>query len=104
MKITAAATIAALVCIVGMVTVAVLLATGDQALDRLAVLVAVVASIVPGLIGLLRSDQAASQTNGSLDTRISDAVQESLKIRRHTDRAVVTAPAPDEAAIPPIEP
>jgi hypothetical protein len=103
-NITSTAAIAALVCIVGMVTAAVLLATGDTSLDRLAVLVAVVASIVPGLIGLLRADQAAAQTNGSLDARIGDAVQEALKIRRHTDRAVVTSPTPDEGAIPPVEP
>jgi hypothetical protein len=100
MRISNVAIVGALVAIVLMATAAVMFTTGDQALERLGILVAVIASVVPGLISSLRSDQAASQTNGTLDQRISDAVQAALKVRRHSDEAVITTPTPAETDQP----
>lgn len=82
--------VAGLVAIASLATAAVLWSSGDAALERLALLFAVFASIIPGLIAALRSDQAAAQTNGSLDGRIQTAVQDALMARRATDRFAVT--------------
>ncbi len=91
------AIVGALVAIAGLATAAVLWTTGDQALERLGILVAVFASIIPGLISVLRSDQAAAsshqaaeQTNGTLDARIQAAVQAAVQVRRPGDVAVIT--------------
>lgn len=88
-KSSAVAIIAALVSFGMMVTAVVLAGTGDT---EIGLLIAFLSLIVPALIGMLRADQAQAQTNGGMDKRISDAVQEALKVRRHTDAAVVTSP------------
>lgn len=95
MKVSTLAIVTSLVVIVGLVTAASMYTTGNQALERLGILVAVISSIVPGLIAALRADAAATQTNGNLDARIGDAVQKALSLRRHTDAAVVTASGSD---------
>lgn len=90
------ATLTALVAIVAIVAAATLFATGDQVLERLAVLVGVVGLVLPSMTALLRSDQAATsshqaaeQTNGSLDARIAEAVAAALQARRATDHVAV---------------
>lgn len=103
--------VVALVAIVAIVAAAALFATGDQALERLAVLIGVVGLVLPSLTATLRADQAASsshqaaeQTNGSLDTRIAEAVAAALQARRATDHVVVAQerrgqpPAADQPA------
>lgn len=96
-----AVVVGALVAIAALVTAAVMFTSGDQALERLAVLVAVIGSIVPGLLAALRADHAATQTNGGLDAKIQSAVQAALQVQRSTDVVTVSRadPPPD-----PIEP
>lgn len=102
---------AALVSIVAIVAAAVLFASGDDSLERLAVLVGVVGLVLPSLTGALRSDQAATsshraaeQTNGSLDARIAEAVAAALQARRRSDTVTVVhaerAPDPDPLTLP----
>ena len=107
------ATLTALVAIVLIVAAAVLFASGEQALERLAVLVGVVGLILPSVTALLRSDQAASsahqaaeQTNGSLDARIAEAVAAALQARRRSDQVQVvhSDPRPAEPTQPPVDP
>lgn len=95
--------VAGLVAVAGLATASVLWASGDEALERLALLFAVFASIIPGLIAALRSDQAAAQTNGSLDGRIQNAVQDALMARRSTDRFAVTHDGDGAAKISVVE-
>lgn len=99
--------VAALVAIVAIVAAAALFATGDDSLERLAVLVGVVGLVLPSLTASLRSDQAATsshqaaeQTNGNLDRRIAEAVAEALQARRATDRIVVTDRRGTDPALP----
>lgn len=109
MKLTALAIVGALVAISLAATAAVMFTTGNQALERLGILVAVFASIIPGLISALRADaaavssaQAAESTNGSLEARMRRAVQDAVGARRATDRVVVTRatdPTRDTSAV-----
>jgi hypothetical protein len=48
----------------------------------LALFFGILAIIVPALIGMLRADQGARQTNGSLDGRIESAVFRAQDVRR----------------------
>ena len=100
------ATLTALVAIVLIVAAAVLFASGEQALERLAVLVGVVGLILPSVTALLRSDQAAEQTNGSLDARIAEAGAAALQARRRSDQVQVvhSDPRPAEPTQPPVDP
>lgn len=88
--------IAALVAIVAIVAAAILFSTGEDSLERLAVLVGVVGLVIPSIAATLRSDQAATsshqaaeQTNGSLDQRIAEAVAAALQARRRSDTVQV---------------
>lgn len=90
------AVVGALVAIVAIVAAAVLFSTGQDSLERLAVLVGVVGLIIPSLTGSLSASQAArsahvasEQTNGTLDGRIADAVSAALQARRVTDTVIV---------------
>lgn len=80
------AVIAALVAIAAFSTAAVLFVAGDAALQRLGLLFAVFGLMIPGLVGALRSDQAATQTNGGLDARIQTGVETALKAHRAAER------------------
>lgn len=62
-----------------------LLAPGPDSQTRLAAIVGIAGVAIPGLLALLRSDQTASNTNGSLDQRIEDGVHRALAGRRATD-------------------
>lgn len=100
MRLTSLAIVTSLTVILAFLTAAVLFASGDTALQRLGILAATIGAIVPGLLGALRADQAATQTNGGLDKRIADAVQAALFVRRHTDAAVVSTPQADTVTAP----
>lgn len=92
------AIVAALVTFAALATGAILFIAGDQELERLGLLFAFFATIIPTLVAALRSDQAASQTNGSMDARIAAAVQAALQLRRHSDSAIVTSSTADAGA------
>lgn len=81
--------VAALVAIAVLATAGVLFTTGDAAMERLALLMAVFGTIIPGLVASLRADQAAQQTNGNLDRRIREGVQDAMQARRTTDQVVI---------------
>jgi hypothetical protein len=89
MRISIAVIVGGLVAIAALATAAVLFVSGDQSLERLAVLVAVFGSIVPGLVASLKADQASTQTNGNLDERIERAVGKVVGSRRTGDRVVL---------------
>jgi hypothetical protein len=82
--------VAALVAFGAFATAAVLFVAGDAATERLGLLFALFGTIVAALIAALRSDHAATQTNGGLDRRIEDAVTAAMRARRSTDRVIVT--------------
>lgn len=90
----------ALVAIVLIVAAAVMFTSGDQTLERLAVLTAVVGAIVPSIAGGLKSGQAAHQTNGGLDERMREAARqvigEELNVRRADDVAIISRPDPGD--------
>jgi uncharacterized membrane protein len=93
------AVIGGLVAIVAIVAAAILFTSGNDAFQRLAILVALVGTIVPSLTAALDASRAArashvaaEQTNGSLDGRIADAVATALQARRATDRVIVASP------------
>lgn len=98
---------AALVSIVALTVAAVLLLTGDQQLEKLAVVTAVIGLVVPSLAGSLKASQAADQTNGGLDARIEAAVGRVVGNRRTGDRVVVHETRrgdPVELTVEPTEP
>lgn len=59
------AVVGAIVAVIGLLTAAALFLTGDDALQRLAIVAAAVGIAVPGLLALVRADQAVTQTNGT---------------------------------------
>jgi hypothetical protein len=61
-------------------------ADGTAATERLGLFFALIGTVVAGLLASLRADQAANQTNGSLDGRVKDAVSAALAERRSTDK------------------
>jgi hypothetical protein len=61
----------------------VLIAPGDN--DRVALFLGVVGIALPALIGQLKADQAAGNTNGKLDARIQSAVHRANAARRRGD-------------------
>lgn len=82
------AIIGALVALVAFALAAVLfIAEGSAATERLGLFFALLGTVVAGLIATLRADQAATQTNGKLDSRIAEAVAAALESRRSTDTA-----------------
>jgi hypothetical protein len=68
---------------------------GPESTQRLGLFFAVVASAVAALVALLKSDQAATQTNGTLDQRIEDGVHRALAGRRSTDGSIDTTRSSD---------
>lgn len=58
---------------------------GPEALQRLALFFGVVGTGVASLVALLKSDEAATQTNGGLDARIAAAVHRANNARRRGD-------------------
>ncbi len=91
--------VGAIVAIVCLGLAAVLfLAEGSEATNRLALFFGLIGIVVPSLLALLKSSQAAANTNGSLDARIREGVHEALNERMtglsHTPEATMTPPAP----------
>jgi len=80
------AIVGALVALVAFGLAAILfVADGTAATERLGLFFALVGTVVAGLIAVLRADQAATQTNGTLDTRIAEAVAAAMESRRSSD-------------------
>lgn len=77
--------------VVAMVVVAILalaavtLVDNNLALERLGMFFGIATAIVTALIGALKADQAARQTNGSLDARLHDAIVKANATRRQSD-------------------
>jgi hypothetical protein len=77
--------IGAIVAILALVTAAVLFTTGNQSLERLGLLIGLVAPSLAALLALARSDQAARSTdatsgiaealNGNFDARVRNAIR-----------------------------
>lgn len=61
------------------------IAPGPESTQRLALFFGVIGSGVAALVALLRSDEAATQTNGKLDARIQAAVHRANNARRRGD-------------------
>lgn len=59
-----------------------LLADTDHDAERLGLFFGVVGTVVAALIGMMRADQGAKQTNGSLDARIEAGVHRAMARRR----------------------
>lgn len=59
-----------------------LVAPGDESMTRLGLFFGVLGTVTAALIGMLRADQGAKQTNGSLDGRIESAVYRAQAVRR----------------------
>jgi hypothetical protein len=55
---------------------------GSESTQRLALFFGIVGSITAALIGMLRADQAHTQTNGGLDARIEAGVYRAQAVRR----------------------
>jgi hypothetical protein len=80
------AVLGVLVVIVAFAFAAILLVSDtDSGTQRLGLFLALVGTVVAGLLTVLRSDQAATQTNGKLDARIHAAVMAGLDARRRGD-------------------
>jgi hypothetical protein len=58
---------------------------GSEAEQRLALFFGLLSIVVTSLVGMLKADQSAKQTNGSLDARIHDAVLAAMSSRRASD-------------------
>ena len=86
--------------VIGGLTVALLLALagvlliqpGTEATQRLGLFFGVLGTVVAALIGMLRADQGAKQTNGSLDERIEAAVFRAQLARRRALEVSDTRP------------
>lgn len=63
----------------------VLFVQGDDATQRLALLFGILGTGLAAFVALLKSDQAATQTNGGLDHRIQAAVHRANAARRRGD-------------------
>jgi hypothetical protein len=59
-----------------------LLGDTDHEMERLGLFFGVLGTVVAALIGMMRADQGAKQTNGSLDARIESAVYRAQNVRR----------------------
>lgn len=92
-QISSTALLAAIVAIVMVALGAALFLSSDEAgTQRVALLLALIGTVLPQLVGMLRGDAAANQLNGTLDQRIAANVLRANYVRRTSD---VT---PDEAA------
>lgn len=60
-------------------------AEGPESTQRLGLFFGVLGIAITALVGMLRSDQAAKQTNGSLDDRIRAGVFQAMNARRAGD-------------------
>lgn len=100
--------VAALIAFAALATGAIMFISGDQAMEKIGVLFALFGTIIPTLVAALRSDQAASradrtvqQTNGNLDSRIANAVAAALQARRATDHVLIDqTPRPETETLP----
>lgn len=64
---------------------AMLIHPGPESNQRLALFFGVVGTAVAAVVTLIKSDQAAHNTNGSLDARIESALLRAQATRRNTD-------------------
>lgn len=72
---------------------------GPESTQRLGLFFGVVGTAVAAIVSLIRADQSAKQTNGSLDDRIRLAVYQAMDTRRRGD-----SPAPGVPAAAPADP
>lgn len=71
-----------------------LVSPGPESTTRLGLVFGLIGTIVPVLLVLLRADQSAKQTNGTLDDRIEAAVYRAQNVRRR--QVEREAPAADD--------
>lgn len=62
-----------------------LIQPGPESNQRLALFFGIVGVAVTAVVGLIKSDQSATQTNGTLDKRIEDALLRAQSNRRASD-------------------
>lgn len=77
----------------------ILIQPGPESTQRLGLFFGVVGTAVAAIVTMIRSDQSAKQTNGSLDDRIRLAVYQAMDTRRKGD-----SPAPGVPAAAPADP
>lgn len=65
-NLTTLAVVGAIVAVLAILAGAILLVSGDAQLEKLGILAAAVGLVLPGLVSLVRADQAATATNGTL--------------------------------------
>lgn len=70
-----------------------LIGPGPESATRLGLFFGLSGLVITTLVGMLRADQSAKQTNGMLDERIKAAVLMAQSARRRTDPVT---PAPDD--------
>jgi len=73
---------------------------GEESAQRLGLFFGMVGVVITTLVGMLRSDQAAKQTNGSLDARIQANVHRALG-QRKADLGLNANGDPAPTATPP---
>lgn len=61
------------------------IAPGPESTQRLGALFGILGIGVAAIVGLLKADQAATQTNGKLDARIQAGVHRAMNARRRGD-------------------
>lgn len=62
-----------------------LVTPGPESTQRLGLLFGVIGTGLAAFVGLLKSDQAATNTNGKLDARIEAGVHRAMSARRRGD-------------------
>lgn len=80
-----------------------LVAPGPEATQRLGLFFAIVGTTVASLVAALKSSQAASNTNGSLDNRIEAAVFRAQNVRRREVRGEQAQAAPTPTSADPLQ-
>lgn len=84
--------VAGIVAVAALATAAVMFATGDAALERLALLFAILSPTILALVAALRGDTAAARLDGTLDDRIMSNVERAMAARRAGDRPTEVPP------------
>jgi len=74
---------------------------GPESNERLGLFFALIGTATAALVGALRADQTKSQTNGSLDARIQEAVYQANAVRRKSDVTPPEAESNDESPVKP---
>jgi hypothetical protein len=75
-----------------------LVAPGSESTYRLGLLFGVIGTAIAAVVGMLKADQSATQTNGKLDQRIEYAVHTALDKRRRGDPPTPPDQLPNDAS------